>query len=37
MRPGDGKNLMPKVGLPHEGWIRVFHILPSIWSDDDDG
>src|SRR5690606_36909361 len=36
MRPGDGKNLMPKVGLPHEGWIRAFHILPSIWSDDDD-
>lgn len=37
MRPGDGKNLLPKVDLPHEGRVRAFHILPSIWSDDDDG
>ncbi|SER46064.1 Uncharcterized protein, DUF927 family [Nitrosomonas sp. Nm51] len=37
MRPGDGKNLCPKVDLPHEGRVRAFHILPSIWSNDDDG
>lgn len=37
MRPGDGKNLMPKVDLPHEGRARAFHILPSIWSGDGDG
>lgn len=36
MKPGEGKNLCPKVDLPHEGRIRAFHILPSIWSDDDD-
>ncbi len=35
MKPGDGKNLCCKVSFAHEGRIRVFHILPTIWSDDD--
>ncbi len=35
MEPGDGKNLCPKVKLDNEGRIRVFHILPTIWSDND--
>ncbi|MDR4514655.1 DUF927 domain-containing protein, partial [Nitrosomonas sp.] len=37
MRAGDGKNLNRKVDLPHEGRVRAFHILPSIWGNDDDG
>jgi len=37
MVPGDGGRPQHKVNLPHEGWMRVFHILPSIWGDDDDG
>lgn len=37
MKPGEGKNLCPKVDLKREGRIRVFHIMPSIWSDYDDG
>jgi uncharacterized protein (DUF927 family) len=36
MVPGDGGRPQHKVNLPHEGWMRVFHILPSIWSDGDD-
>lgn len=36
MQRGDGKNLMPKVELPGEGRKRVYHILPSIWSDEHD-
>lgn len=35
LKPGDGKNLTTKYNAPHEGRIRVFNILPSIWSDDD--
>ena len=35
MKPGDGKNLAVKKSLPYEGKTRVYHILPSIWSDDD--
>ena len=35
MKAGEGKNLCPKIQLPHEGRTRAFHILPSIWSDDD--
>lgn len=30
----DGKHLQPKVALPGEGTRRVFHILPTIWSDE---
>lgn len=37
MVPGDGGRPQHKVNLPHEGWMRVFHILPSIWGDNDDG
>ncbi len=33
---GDGKNLQPKVNLPGEGRKRVFHILPTIWGDEND-
>lgn len=33
MRP-DGKHLQPKVALPGEGTRRVFHILPTLWGDD---
>lgn len=33
---GDGKHLKPKVNLPGEGRKRVFHILPTIWSDEND-
>lgn len=33
MRP-DGKHLQPKVALPGEGTRRVFHILPTLWSDE---
>lgn len=32
----DGKNLQPKVNLPGEGRKRVFHILPTIWGDEND-
>ncbi|GJL76082.1 DUF927 domain-containing protein [Nitrosomonas sp.] len=35
MKAGEGSNLCPKVDLPYEGRVRAFHILPSIWSDDD--
>lgn len=35
LKPGDGKNLTTKYNAPHEGRIRVFNILPTIWSDDD--
>ena len=30
----DGKHLQPKVSLPGESARRVFHILPTIWSDE---
>ncbi len=30
----DGKHLQPKVALPGEGTRRVFHILPTLWSDE---
>lgn len=30
----DGKHLQPKVSLPGESARRVFHILPSIWNDE---
>ncbi|MBI3480339.1 MAG: DUF927 domain-containing protein [Nitrosomonadales bacterium] len=33
MRP-DGKHLQPKVALPGEGKRRVFHILPTLWDDE---
>ncbi|MBA3756421.1 MAG: hypothetical protein H0X02_09435 [Nitrosomonas sp.] len=33
---GDGKILQPKVNLPGEGRKRVFHILPTIWGDEND-
>lgn len=33
---GDGKHLKPKVNLPGEGRKRVFHILPTIWGDEND-
>ena len=32
----DGKHLQPKVSLPGEGARRVFHILPTLWSDEND-
>jgi uncharacterized protein (DUF927 family) len=35
MRP-DGKHYQPKVLLPGEGKQRVFHILPALWSDEND-
>ena len=35
MRP-DGKHLQPKVTLPGEGSRRVFHVLPTIWNDEND-
>lgn len=33
---GDGKHTQPKVNLPGEGRKRVFHILPTIWGDEND-
>ncbi len=30
----DGKHLQPKVSLPGESARRVFHILPTIWNDE---
>ncbi len=33
---GDGKHLQPKVTLPGEGCIRVFHVLPTIRSYEND-
>lgn len=33
---GDGKHLQPKKDLPGEGRKRVFHILPTIWGDEND-
>lgn len=30
----DGKHLQPKVSLPGESARRVFHILPTIWGDE---
>lgn len=30
----DGKHLQPKVSLPGEGARRVFHILPTLWGDE---
>lgn len=34
MVSGKGRELGHKFNLPHEGWMRVFHILPSIWGDE---
>ncbi len=34
MVSGKGRELGHKVNLPHEGWMYVFHILPSIWGDE---
>ena len=36
MRAGDGRNLQVKKHLPGEGSKRVFHVLPTIWSSQDD-
>ncbi|WP_172592330.1 DUF927 domain-containing protein [Nitrosomonas supralitoralis] len=33
---GDGKHLQPKKDLPGEGRKRVFHVLPTIWGDEND-
>jgi len=30
----DGKRIQPQVVLPGEGKRRVFHILPTIWNDE---
>ena len=30
----DGKRIQPQVVLPGEGKRRVFHVLPSLWSDE---
>jgi len=35
MRP-DGKHLQPKVTLLGEGSRQVFHVLPTIWNDEND-
>jgi len=35
MEAGEGRNLCPKIILPHEGRTRAFHISPGIWGDDD--
>ena len=32
----DGKHLQPKKDLPGEGRKRIFHILPTIWGDEND-
>ena len=32
-----GRNLFSRASLPLEGRVRVAHILPSIWGDDEDG
>lgn len=32
----DGKHLQPKKDLPGEGRKRIFYILPTIWSDEND-
>jgi uncharacterized protein (DUF927 family) len=36
MKPGDGRNLATKRRLPGCGMQRVFHILPTIWSSQND-
>lgn len=36
MRAGDGRNLQVKKTLPGEGSKRVFHVLPAIWSEQND-
>lgn len=36
MRPGEDRNLQVKQRLPGEGAKRVFHVKPSIWSDQND-
>jgi len=36
MRAGDGRNLQVKKHLKGEGSKRVFHVLPTIWSSQDD-
>jgi uncharacterized protein (DUF927 family) len=36
MRPGDGRNLATNKRLPGEGSKRVFHVLPTIWSEQND-
>jgi uncharacterized protein (DUF927 family) len=36
MKPGDGRNLATKKRLPGCGMQRVFHILPTIWSSQND-
>ena len=36
MKPGDGRNLATKKRLPGCGMQRVFHILPAIWSSQND-
>lgn len=36
MRPGDGRNLATNKRLPGCGVQRVFHILPAIWSSQND-
>ena len=33
MRPGDGRNLATNKRLPGESSKRVFHVLPTIWSE----
>ncbi len=36
MRGGEDRNLQVKVRLPGDGQRRVFHILPTIWGDQDE-
>jgi uncharacterized protein (DUF927 family) len=36
MKPGDGRNLATKKRLPGCGMQRVLHILPTIWSSQND-
>lgn len=36
MKPGDGRNLATKKRLPGCGIQRVFHILPTIWNEQND-
>jgi len=37
VRSDAGRNLFSRANLPLEGRVRVAHILPSIWGDDEDG
>ena len=36
MKGGEGRNLQAKIRLPGEGSRRVFHVLPTTWSSQDD-